>query len=414
MSTCNQIEIDNDDPFAAVEADLRRKDQEKQATDMIGRALARLVMGPRKEGGRPTRGDSAFFAMVAMQLQRVVDWQCETAWTDGQKLGYNPAFVCSLPTPQVLGVVMHEVLHVSQKHPTRRGGRTPKRFNTACDVAINPMIRDMGAELPAGALFPDRAPYNFPVGLCAEEYYNLLPEDAGDGGEPGTGEVKDPKGQDGSTGPAVNKDVEGQIDRMVAQAAAAAQGRGGLSGSMRGLVDETLNPVVDWREVLSEFVRKTARNDYSFSQPNRRFISQGLYLPSLRSDEIGQIVVSLDTSGSIDNATLETFVAELQGIVSPYPCKLTLLYHHSHVYHVQEWTPADGTLALAPIETGGTSHEPVFAKIAELDLAPVCYIGLTDLLTVFPSEPDFPVLWVSAGMGHSTRAPWGQVAEVKR
>jgi len=56
-----------------------------------------------------------------------------------------------------------------------------------------------------------------------------------------------------------------------------------------------VDPKVDRREILRRFVNACAKNDYQWMPPNRRFVYQGLYLPSCRSEELGELVVVLDT-----------------------------------------------------------------------------------------------------------------------
>jgi predicted metal-dependent peptidase len=69
--------------------------------------------------------DEPFFGQLALKLRLVEDPTCPTAWTDGVRLGYNPSFVASLSQAELLAVVVHEVLHVTNGHPWRREGRPP-------------------------------------------------------------------------------------------------------------------------------------------------------------------------------------------------------------------------------------------------------------------------------------------------
>jgi predicted metal-dependent peptidase len=155
---------------------------------------------------------------------------------------------------------------------------------------------------------------------------------------------------------------------------------------------------VDWRDVLREFLSQQARNDYSWSPPNRRFIHAGLYLPGLRSEELGDVVLAVDTSGSIGAKELGRFASEAQGILDAYDCTLTILYHDADVQRVDTWQPSDGPLELHPVGGGGTSHVPVFDWIEQQGRMPACVVCLTDLYTEFPDVvPTYPVLWAVVG-----------------
>ena len=163
-------------------------------------------------------------------------------------------------------------------------------------------------------------------------------------------------------------------------------------------------------EILREFVSSQARDDMSWSRPNRRFIAQGLYLPGLHSEVLGEIVIAIDCSGSISKAQLASFAAEVNGVLTAFACTATVLYHDSEIQSVKEWTSTDGPLVLEPVGGGGTSHVCVFDWIEREGRTPSCVVALTDLDSEFPAEPDVPVLW--AVTGQNQNAPFGRVVSI--
>jgi len=397
----------------------------EDAAAAVGTARAGLILGQglppirvagvdREKALARRRGTAAFFADLALNL-KPESGTCQTAATDGKRLLYNPEWWMELSAHERIGIFCHEVMHCSNDHMGRRKGRSNKRWQIACDLAINGMIREAGYSLPDGGLFPGYGEYaDLEKGLSAEEYYNLLGEDGegeeegngeGDGGDPGgCGAVLD----SGKESPAERAKIAADWRQAVAQAVQIAKERGTLPDSIARMAEEMLTPTVPWADVLREFVRSHARDDYSWKRPNRRFVSQGLYLPSLDSEMLGEIVVSIDTSGSVDPPTLAQFGGELTGILECFPCRLTTIYHHAAVYRVDTWNPGDGPIVFDKLQSGGTDHVPVFDKIEELGLEPACMIALTDLYTAFPSNaPAFPVLWAVSGV--KADAPFGQV-----
>ncbi len=76
--------------------------------------------------------------------------------TDGVSIYYNPGYVETLNASELAGVLAHEVMHPALQHHTRRGGRNPKRWNMACDYAINPLLIDAGITLPKDVLIEHR------------------------------------------------------------------------------------------------------------------------------------------------------------------------------------------------------------------------------------------------------------------
>ncbi len=384
-----------------------RQAQAELAAKAVSGARARFVLG------RDAR--SAFFACLALRLKPVPSWDVPTMATDGRSLEYNPSFVAGLAADELLGVVAHEAMHCALGHHARRGARDLSRWNVACDLAVNGILVGAGFSLPETRLMAGEGAYSgLPPGKAAEAYYGLLPQppedqpDDGDQDPGGCGAVKDP----GSGSPAETADQQASWDAAVAQAERAAAARGELPAGLARSVADVLHPPADWRSVLREFVASTARSDYSWSRPNRRFIAQGLYLPGLRSEELGEVVVAVDTSGSVGAAELAVFGGELDALLGAFDCTATIVYHDSAVTHVQEWAPADGPLVLEPKGGGGTSHVPVFEWLDREGKEPACVVCLTDLETEFPDRaPAVPVLWGVVG-GNTSTPPFGRAVPV--
>jgi len=228
--------------------------------------------------------------------------------------------------------------------------------------------------------------------------------------------VIDPPGR--SPAELAGEEARGQV--ALAQALQAARSMGELPAWLERLAEQALRPREDWRETLREFVSRHARQEHSWSRPNRRFAQQGVYLPSLRGEELGDVIVTVDCSGSIGQAELDVFAGELQGVLDAYECSLLVLYHDVPVTRVQKWAPGDGPLRLRPCGGGGTSHVPVFEWIAGLGQVEApdapCVLCFTDLATRFPDRaPALPVLWcvVSDKNGYM-KPPFGRVVEIKR
>jgi predicted metal-dependent peptidase len=114
------------------------------------------------------------------------------------------------------------------------------------------------------------------------------------------------------------KQAEAQWRVNVAQAAQQARSMGDVPEGLKRLVEDVLYPKIDWRVLLRHFIEQAARNDYSWLPPSRRYLSQGIYLPSLHSKELGRIVIAIDTSGSIDTAALTQFSAEVSAVLEEY------------------------------------------------------------------------------------------------
>jgi predicted metal-dependent peptidase len=399
------VSPDRHDPFALLEQAAGRQVAEQAAARALAAARVRLVLGRDAK--------SAFFATLALRLSPEPDWDVDTLATDGRTLKCYPPFVTGLSPDDLVGVLAHEVMHCALTHPSRRGEREPALWNIACDLAINPLLRDAGVALPAGRLMPGEGQFTeLSPGKSAEEYYATLWKDQDPGSEsqeaanpvapdPGRcGQVIDP----GFGDLAARRTIEAEWQVAVAQARQSAARRGPRPGGLDRAADRVVHPPADWRTVLREFVASHARNDYSWVRANRRFIAQVLYLPGLHSEELGDVVLAVDTSGSIDEATLGLFAAEANAVLAAYECAVTILYHDTDVQRVQAWHSADGPLVLDPVGGGGTGHTCVFEWLEQSGLSPTCVVCLTDLETEFPvTVPAVPVLW--AVVGHCQKVP---------
>ena len=396
------------DPFAALEGAARRQLAEEAAGRAVAAARCRLVLGadPR----------SAFFAALALRLAPRADWATATLATDGRSLAYRPDFVTGLSAAELDGVLAHEVLHFALGHHARRAGRNARRWNVACDLAVNPVLLGAGFALPAGRLVPGEGEFaHLQAGRPAEEYYRLLADEGGESGGPGGPGDGGPEGSDPGGCGAVRDPADGSQAEAsaaewavaVAQAEQAVRRRGELPSGLARPVAAALAPRVDWRAALAAFLARQARDDYRWMPPNRRFVARGLYLPGLRSEGLGEMVLAVDTSGSIGGRELDRFAAEAAGLLEAYECDLSVLYHDTTIQGVEQWRPGDGPLRLRPVGGGGTSHRCVFewAEREAPDAAAV--VCLTDLETEFPDRPPaIPILWAVIG-GVRIQPPFG-------
>ena len=113
--------------------------------------------------------DHPFFGSLLFRLKGRECRSIPTMATDGVSLFYNPDFVETLNAATLAGTLAHEVMHPALHHHVRRSDRDPKRWNVACDFAINPLLVDAGLSLPDGVLIDNRF-----RGMSAEQIYNLL------------------------------------------------------------------------------------------------------------------------------------------------------------------------------------------------------------------------------------------------
>jgi predicted metal-dependent peptidase len=138
--------------------------------------------------------------------------------------------------------------------------------------------------------------------------------------------------------------------------------------------------------------------------------TSGLYLPSVERRGLGEIVIAVDTSGSIGKLELEQFAGEVSAISEEaQPEAIHVLYCDAAVQSTQEFTASE-PVRLEPRGGGGTDFRPAFEWVEKNDIAPVCLIYLTDLCChSFPEAPEYPVLWVTDSR---KTAPFGETVRI--
>jgi predicted metal-dependent peptidase len=380
--------------------------------------------------------DHPFFGSLLFRLKGRESRSIETMATDGISLFYNPDFVDTLNASKLCGVLAHEVLHPGLQHHLRRSGRDPKRWNEACDYAINPILLDAGLHLPDGVLVDNRFRE-----MSAEQIYNELQteaeQDSSDSGE------RQETGGDGSSSPhAASGDSEapsapvtkggfGQVldapaaadetltaeeqarewNVAVNQAVTLAKQAGKIPVGVQRSLDGAEEAAVDWRELLRRAWSETTPADYSWMRPNRRHIWTGLYLPGVVREGVGEVAIAVDCSGSVNSRQLCLFEAEVRSILEGQrPERVYVLYFDATVNKVETFE-AGQPVALSPVGGGGTEFGPCFEWLHQHGVRPQTLVFLTDLYGSFPdSEPAYPVLWASTG---GRRAPFGQVVPMQ-
>jgi predicted metal-dependent peptidase len=380
--------------------------------------------------------DHPFFGSLLFRLKGRESRSIETMATDGISLFYNPDFVDTLNAATLCGVLAHEVLHPGLQHHVRRSGRDPKRWNEACDYAINPILLDAGLHLPEGVLVDDRFRE-----MSAEQIYNQLRTEAEQ--EPGDPDDTQETGGDGTasphTSPCDSDEVsapvtEGGIGQVldapvaeeegptveeqarewsvaVSQAVTLAKQAGKVPAGVERALDGAAEAVVDWRELLRRAWSETTPADYSWMRPNRRHIWAGLYLPGVVREGVGEIAIAVDCSGSVNSRQLRLFEAEVRSILEGQrPQRVYVLYFDTIVHKV-ETLEAGQRVSLNPVGGGGTEFGPCFEWLEEHGVRPQSLVFLTDLYGSFtPSEPGYPVILASTG---GRRAPFGQVVPMQ-
>lgn len=399
-----------------------------------------------------------FIAYGAMKLTLQETSEIPTLMTDGQKIYYNPAYVLTTETPDVMywdfavSEVVHETLHAFFGHckDWAAQGYDPALVNIAQDYVVNLHVKDMGYPIHPNWLFDERfrtmnwyqvydilkseqqkqPGQSMPGRTC--EVRPQPPEPADGQAEDGQGQG-DLKGADGKPappspgdGPAskAEADAYNQWDRIAVEAAKFAQGMGNVPAFADQLVAEIMRPRIHWSSYVSRFMRRASKGDYSFVRPNKRYLHRGLILPS-NTTRRGQVVVGVDTSGSCLHL-LSQFFGELWGIAKAVKVDMDVIECDTHPAGWRLRRPEDVT-KIKHQGGGGTDFRPVFEAVREgrceglADHAgrirrPDLLIFLTDGEGTYPdAPPPYPVLWCIPGaerLSDHWKPPFGMIVDL--
>ena len=349
-----------------------------------------------------------FYGMLLTYLQLRPSSTCGgIASTDGVYLNYDPAYWQGLLAGGrdlvAQGLLVHETLHPALRHFWRRGTRDPRKWNLAADIVIDQMTVDVGLPLPDGIDLG----HEEHRGLTEEEIYAKLPDEpsralvlqAGRGGDMVFG-------ADGQAAAGLGSALGDEWKDRVLAAAHAAKTRGTLPAGIDRLVEDLILPREDLRTVLARFVTPCPA-DYDWRRPDRRALaSTGLVLPSLNGEQLDDVVVAIDLSGSITERAMQHFFGVLHSIVALYDRVSVLAVTFDAAVHDMWHLTSDSPLPTAGRGGGGTCTEPVFAMVDELPRPPQAVVIVTDGHASYPDRaPAYPVLWVLTP-DHG-RPPWG-------
>jgi len=342
-----------------------------------------------------------------------------SAATDGWDVIYNPQFIEGhAKTEQELRfLVLHEATHKAYRHLSvwqSLHDENPRKANIAADHFVNLALVDMDAGegfirmLDVG-IQPDPK-YR---GMSVKQIFDALEDE--EGGDEGGDEDGGLDGHEwGKAKGKQAKEIEEQakeIERAIRQGEIMRRKLAGKgSGNNDGAFGDILNPKVDWRKVLREFVQEVCqgRDESSWSRPNRRFLAEDVYMPSMQGMTMSELVIGFDTSGSCFGGNEMTrFVSEIKTIIEDVkPAKTHVIYWDTEIAGHQ--TFEEGQFAvqdLKPKGGGGTDGAVLFDYLRTTTIRPQAIIQFSDGYVGDWGKADCPTMW--ALTSSNIRCPYG-------
>lgn len=299
-----------------------------------------------------SRPDSAFFATIVFSLRHIFDEKVPTACTNGSFIKFNPKFFMDLDPEERVFLLLHEAMHCAYLHMERfkAGGdqQCHDRWNIAADHVINLQLIERGFKMPSMGLADPKF-----KGMSTEEVYKLLPDN------PGKPSMQDLEpSEEGSE--ALSNEIADILVRAAIQSKLAEDAPGTIPGDIQIFLDNLLSPKLPWQRILQKYMQTFAKADHSWRRPNRRFFPKH-HLPSLHSENLIDLAIAVDISGSVTDDEFKQMVSEISSILRMMkPDKITVVQFDTDIRHVDTVRNIKELMGIQFTGRGGTAIGPVF------------------------------------------------------
>lgn len=397
-----------------------------------------LVAGDR------VRSSSMIFFHILVALPVKFD-DTVIAATDGSYLYVGSKFLRYSKQDEEF-ILFHEVMHIIYQHPLRGIGKIHEIWGQAADYMVNGTLDVAGMQVPKDALFN---PMYDTKSITTNDIYNELLNNEGYKEEENNKSKEFPypsgkgkNGRGGGEGENISNEKKGQgkpmlvddlkpydpirADTVQKAVREAAQIAGSIANSNTSshdsqIASELLNVIrqhaynnsPDWKAILAEYVsRYTQSRKYTFALPSKKYISSDIYMPRRVREREATVAVVVDTSGSVDDVMLNSFMVEVENIFQTENLYGYLILFSGGVYKTLEIPPfplADEILT--GVSRGSTNFASVLdwveVNASDIDVM----IALTDMeIEEYLRPPPYPVIWVTKTPNRNIK--YGDIIEI--
>lgn len=367
--------------------------------------------------------ETALYSGVMLMGKNSVIEDNVTAYTNGVDKKYGREFISKLTDAELRGLILHENLHVALKHIPRFKKEfkdNPQAINVATDYAVNDVIMNLRdrdiCHLPEGGLY-DAKYHNWSVREIYEDLKKQQKQNKDSGQGESLGKTLDEHDFENAQSMTDEeaKEMSSKIDKALREGGILA---GRMGAKIPRVIGDMLEPKVDWREVLREFVNNATKgsDEYTWRKFNKRQMANDIYLPSMENESIGELIVAIDTSGSIGGQELTEFASELASICSvATPSKVRVLWWDTEVHGEQIFLPEhylNIKELLKPQGGGGTKVSCVSEHLNKQRVEAEAIIIFTDgyLESDITWNVKCPTLWLVT-QNNNFVAPSGKVVK---
>jgi predicted metal-dependent peptidase len=210
------------------------------------------------------------------------------------------------------------------------------------------------------------------------------------------------------------KKIREEMKNKVLQAAQSAAGK--LPASLKRLIDDLIEPKINWRDLLQQNIQSCITDDFTWMRPNRKHMYGGIFLPVLDKDETIDIAIAIDMSGSISDDMAKDFISEVHGIMSSYnDFTISILCFDTQVYNFKKFTKdnADELMTYECKGGGGTDFSAFWKYWMDNHIEPKKAVVFTDGFPFGDWGPEnyADTLWIiTEGAKTRVKPPFGSYA----
>ena len=284
--------------------------------------------------------------------------------TDGKRLIFNSS-ILQCNTKEMAEILKHEAMHIANKHHIR-GKQLEKQyekeiekygidfrmaFNIAADLAINSLLRAnyeltwRESDILRGGCIPGFSSgfEDFPENKTCEFYFDMIVDMAKQAHkekQKAESETESTTQQDDSFADDVKKAITGESENTfmkgevlipeesdeqlekefnvnIARASIASKQAGEKSEIIDAILSEMVEEkTVNWRAEIQRFFSATCKGKPNYKKPNRRFSNSEFIFPSNKEKQVNEIVLLLDTSGSMSDECISMVYDHIEQILA--------------------------------------------------------------------------------------------------
>jgi predicted metal-dependent peptidase len=313
-----------------------------------------------------------FLSVLALSIETNYKDNKNSAFlTDGFKIIIDTKRLEKYSKDEINYLYAHTLLHIVLKHPYRQKTRDSYIWNKACDLVINNILcsfENIGTR-PKDELFDLTL-----KDKCVEEVYEILYKKKkeelskttpNDKGTVDSNEYDKSKLDLDEVLSKNEKANQEKLDGIIVQALSIAKKSSIIYEGMSIEIDTLIKPEIDLGDELKEYlISSFFEKQLSYERPNKRFISNGIYMPGTKklNDNLN-IFIALDSSSSVTLDEYKKFLGIISEIAdSFYEYTIEILpfdlsVRTEYIIKFDSFNPLTSDDLLIPKSNGGTDFD---------------------------------------------------------